>query len=526
MAADAEAAEARAPHDAPDWPPCLDPHLHPAQSCDEDERTRPAETPFVAGPAGTGNADRAVVARLVNARSRSPSPDTTLAALADATAKTPSDYQERMQLMTPSACVPHTRGRGEATLPPELLYIVLDHTVPCESRLAFSLASVCRRWRRVALSHRALWSTISSELLGVDLSRLETQLTRSKDASLDIEISWDSTARDLAELVSLLALLGAQACRWRRLTLRLSPLSAEVTLAAGFLSRPTPLLEEMAFITSFGPSVPSTPPARLLLPDAPRLRVLKVSGAGTTCSVSSAFPALRDLRVRWDARADEGLYGSLSRAPGLVVVEVDVPVRACPPSTIALRNLKRLDVGWSSGRLLVGFPSRALELPMLEELHLHCELREAIVPFLDAVSGTVRILGLGSVLTPDELDVVQALRRVEQLRFYPRKQRPDYLDPDLWTKGSVTAPALVRLASDVRPVWPELEAIRCLDYDPSLERPFLAFVRARTGGSVKTSRGLRTLDFWEEGYGGKVPPRVLKEVALLLNPHASSAWPF
>ncbi|EJD36793.1 hypothetical protein AURDEDRAFT_174156 [Auricularia subglabra TFB-10046 SS5] len=391
-------------------------------------------------------------------------------------------------------------AEGRAVLVRDCILALPEDVLRCLFEAAidddpFAVAAVCARWRRVALAFPAMWSKIHVPLPPVavgdiesgrcerfaaaQLRRVNTMLERSRSAALDVYIPWSGwQCQGIIQTYSrqLLSAAFSQIARWRVASIGIPRQFGRPTL--DFVRGPTPLLVDLNLRVSLRDGA-FDPPQIGYLPYAPRLRKLAISGLGMGCATSSNFPNLSELSLLQKSCTNEHVSLYLrNSADTLVNLSLGLSLTHPPTAKLVLPRLQALHITHAA------FPiaSPQFVLPSLRTLSLvpfrnpthpdpvvDLALSDTLVPFLEAVSPTVRFLNLGYPINDDCLSIVARLQNIEQLQSWP--SAIDLADP-----------ALARLVSNHPPIWPRLARIiglRCPPGDGSYDG-ILRLIAART----------------------------------------------
>ncbi|KZV96501.1 hypothetical protein EXIGLDRAFT_733170 [Exidia glandulosa HHB12029] len=271
-----------------------------------------------------------------------------------------------------------------------------------KSRVAtpLRLATVCRRWRAVALDAPDMWCYIGLPALqdattahaAALHARVLAFLDRSKRRPLHILLSWaDGTAIWTASVyyAKILASLEGHCARWERVRMAL-PSGAPQT-AYDIFRNPTPMLVEFDFLDPFdvarGHFYPTPYPT--YLPICPRILsftthtmfvvpMRPLSSLLVLCATTSTVP----LQALWDA---------LKMMPSLEVLDIkfeDLVAEDLPPTvTIPLTHLTRLAISGDLEQFSLWLPF--LDMPSVDELRIFADSIPVIVNALDALADRI-----------------------------------------------------------------------------------------------------------------------------------------
>ncbi|KIO28795.1 hypothetical protein M407DRAFT_22051 [Tulasnella calospora MUT 4182] len=353
-------------------------------------------------------------------------------------------------------------------LPPDVLYyiFVLAQAGVSEPRnVSTTVSHVCQLWRAVAVHASILWTTVTFDS---DRSQFDDEalfLERSRDASLEIEITgqpFDTPGTSTVRLRAIIALIRPHSHRWR--VLKVSGLPPRVF---------TMLFDDLRSV------------------DAPALETLVVAQQAWTSRADWAFrpfesgtPSLRDLRLKkvpWDFTAPlfnnlqklildgipgraraldaEALYTVVERSPELEevhiwpfptrAVEAGEPLLASRVPPIRRDRLKKLHI--DSPATIEALLSVVLAPSLLRFPPLY-HMRPALFPVICRLNPLTSLREL-TITGPDGPDpafdglvgylpeMLRALESLEGLNFY-------YFDfRDRWLRCLETScPRLKQLA--------------------------------------------------------------------------------
>ncbi|EJD35593.1 hypothetical protein AURDEDRAFT_175321 [Auricularia subglabra TFB-10046 SS5] len=334
--------------------------------------------------------------------------------------------------------------------------------------LAWTIASVSTHWRTIALSAPRLWDRLvlrdsgagdsSHAFMVKQHEAVKLMLSRSGACSLNIRILWLNAPNDndlvLRSMRDVLATLSSQAHRWGAMHMVIPGGVGRGALAA--LKGPTPRLDVLHIMVLPSDLWPSNIELGYL-PSAPRLQSLTLHDAAMSCSVFSAFPALRHASLEASGRRNSTLQilEFISRAgESLDKVEIsawtDRPLHALAPILMPrLLSLRIADNLPGPPGAPDSIPSVTLFItPRLTHLTLGLNATlPAPASFLTAVSSTVKALTISDNLTADSLDSLRHLESVARLGF------------GLLSGGFIDESAYTALVESNPPIWPRLETI-------------------------------------------------------------------
>lgn len=362
-------------------------------------------------------------------------------------------------------------------------YVVPKSVVP------FVLASVCRRWRQLALDTSALWSFVavpppsSKEDAEKALRYTRTLVERSGSSPVDGVITWPKLAWEnmSGPCYSIVSVLASVAPRWRRISVDL-PDGTDVELFDCF-RRQTPLLEEIStwYRTPYFRLCPYTtdPDTPQYLPYCPRLRKFRTS----RCNIIFSAPRhslahLTQIQI-WSDLSASAVWGILHLVPAVEELDIWLQSRLgalepSPGSQLDLPALQRLTCCHFAATLFEHW-ANFLNAPRVSHVELELihgnedDNRESVENLLRRLSGSVVSLklvdgwGRMTAQRTAELAPLRNLRTVDLHGWFE--------------------PAFFERLVDDR-AWPDLEA---MSIDPSdnedlteVARALLKFVRSRT----------------------------------------------
>ncbi|EJD35588.1 hypothetical protein AURDEDRAFT_175317 [Auricularia subglabra TFB-10046 SS5] len=400
-----------------------------------------------------------------------------------------------------------------------------------DSAAPFVSASVCTRWRQIALSSSHLWSRITLASTGAhppdaqlvilanQLGRLDLMLSRSRTSPLQLTIAWSNGDGQALELMrDILIDAALHAPRWEHASLSFpSGVSRDVFDA---LQGATPLLTSLE-ITVTGAQRWSENPELGHLPFAPRLNSLRLRGTAIGCFSYSQLPHLTHAHLA-SCGIQEKLYVVtllLFRAgksletlvidawPDIGVLAAFVPADRVPPrGPVVLPKLRSLEVlNNSRSSALEWTATTLLTVPSLTHITLGRDaIQPTLAPFLDDISATVTHLALYDALTTAHLDILSRLQNVERL--------------SLVTDAQIDRPALARLASRTAPpIWRRLTSITIPAKGLSSEA-ILSFVRfrGRAPTDAPPAAAPTRCRLREVSFGPDAPTWLIAEVKRLL----------
>ncbi|KZV96885.1 hypothetical protein EXIGLDRAFT_732189 [Exidia glandulosa HHB12029] len=359
----------------------------------------------------------------------------------------------------------------------------------------FAVATVCSRWRKLAISIPSLWTYIAFELdeeqTSVPLLRMLEQIHRSKNAPLDVLLHLtESPATAGEDLTKALNLIHGVCHRLRRYEVWMPE---NICLGRNpimdGLQAPTPLLESFCLIIPLEHISHWPEDAQdTYLPYTPKLRFLETTGTSLLRSPPNpGFSNIVYLAI-WDSASFEN-FAALARlaAPSIQVLALSEDWEETPPAppSITFPMLHTLLL-----RSTDNVTRNLIVAPRLERLTLIGEVLDAVLcPFFDRVASTVTTLTLSGIgLSGDKIPILSALRNVERLTFSECDAEPTYEVSDSFFEA---------LANSSPAAWPKLESVHLTDDmndpDVTLGSGFLKFVRSRAPDhSTSTSSGSDT----------------------------------
>lgn len=320
---------------------------------------------------------------------------------------------------------------------------------PVPTKVA-TLASVCRRWRSVALADSTLWNTISDRQ-----DRRPLVVSQgSRNAALELRL----VASPSCELRALLQSDGhrVRAIDWDKANVRLEDLA--------LLATPSCRLEKLVLsmnrhLTYVDTDVLTT----WITPQAPSLRHLTLRDCG---SVSGCmFPRLTGLHLDACTSASDcdDLLGLLARAPNLtdlVLSRLQLGVVYGTPTLVPLPNLRRL-VFTDTARGCVGSLLARVALPATASIRIHAfepsGANEALdIEWISALAKTPALSNATEIYVEEKSDIfvagpAAAVCFVQENKAQPLAQRRASAEAPAWDARAVL-PHVLALAP-VRKVW-------------------------------------------------------------------------
>ncbi|EJD50034.1 hypothetical protein AURDEDRAFT_161055 [Auricularia subglabra TFB-10046 SS5] len=336
------------------------------------------------------------------------------------------------------------------------------HYNPARAVLPFYLASVCSRWRQIALRCSKLWTYIGvpgPQTLALKpsngnnhLRRINLVLFRSARRPIEILFGqpWalHTVQEDNDPFLACFALLKEHTERWGKVEIW-TPLNLALAHLAAF-RHPMPSLSELSLTVDTPEVLPPKRPGDFYLACAPQLRTLDICcWAINVSSDMHAFPSLSYFRCWSSCPPDvSARVISLSRDT-LEYLSISVSRALLPLDPISLPRLHTLS--------LDGFPftfgPETLSFPCLSTLCLSDDTSPALPSFLAHIETKVTRLELfgDDFWGPDSLGVLKHLSQVTHLSFVPCADN----------SACEVTDAFFRRLGDMSPVvWPKLRSIR------------------------------------------------------------------
>ncbi|EJD39271.1 hypothetical protein AURDEDRAFT_171659 [Auricularia subglabra TFB-10046 SS5] len=369
----------------------------------------------------------------------------------------------------------------------------------------FVLASVCRRWRQLALNTPWLWTYVGLGPYSSDAQwrcvrqYFDLCFTRSRDEPLEICLDLaDAPDSRWFAMSGMLGILGAMSARWRIMLCGLPGAmimdhSFPAELERLFLGE-TPLLEEIvACIDDHAVVNPWNSHTKFprYLPRCPRLRAMRTDGCHIICTAPHAvLGALVHLELQVSLPPTV-IWHMLQLAPGLEHLDLDITGEpsdlwkhewtASAPAAVHLAALRSLFVsGWAHE--LFALWGSALTMPNLQKLVALELFTNEVLPIVAQCSRAVRVLhwqpSARTELQEIDAACLGEFANVDELIIY------ENISPEF-------------MASATRDnLWPKLETLLFRHGDPAIEATdaLLEFVRARRQAGESTTR-LKSVTF-------------------------------
>ncbi|KAJ7766736.1 hypothetical protein B0H16DRAFT_371824 [Mycena metata] len=329
--------------------------------------------------------------------------------------------------------------------PPEILGEIFIHCLegadpvfPCPESAPLLLCRICRRWRDVALSTPALWSSVF-----LDLDKLADPGCYDASSSYTVSRQWLDNARaiplslGLADIVeghapndqlkSLVAFVLSLSHQWRSLELELEAPSILAKSAFRDFKGAVPLLEKLS-ISTYHRAI------RITFPTAPKLRELSV----TTYNSKIQVPWPQLLTFRSEDISIASCLNILRHSSRLV--NGTFKIRGNPltlPRTVVVRpHLRHLALGaaYSSFRqpLLPLTILDCLKTPALKSLTLesadsgtgHTVAVSSLLSFISRSSPRLHTLALSFISTTPAalIECLKATPSLVHFKFQPRRR--------------------------------------------------------------------------------------------------------
>ncbi|KAF7365084.1 F-box domain-containing protein [Mycena venus] len=286
-------------------------------------------------------------------------------------------------------------------MPTEILSLIFTFTLPPHPRAEsapWTISAVCSRWRAIVISQPCFWSFIQldyhSEFSPITSFRLETQLRRSGELPLKIEILMDNIPFRSWESFKL-RILCEHAERWEKISIEGS---AELCEHLGYyIPDRLPLLRELTIELEFDDDGPDV--SLDMFSDAPQLQQVVANKKNWFYPIAMVLPWSQMLRYGGSNTWDGHLH-SLHNATNLVDCSLEISGSSFLPSTpIVLPHLLRLSL--SHAEFLGSLATPAL-------LELYCDYAPAVLPFLNRQTCKLRKLVMWECSTPaDDADLTR-----------------------------------------------------------------------------------------------------------------------
>ncbi|KZV96897.1 hypothetical protein EXIGLDRAFT_704649 [Exidia glandulosa HHB12029] len=335
---------------------------------------------------------------------------------------------------------------------------LVDAITVASSNPAFGLATVCSRWRQLALSIRTSWTFVRVERrsgrpydedIDDHTERIRVILSRSNSAPLDVVIHLDEYPEEALSLLhEMFTTLEPEAWRWRRSELFLPPwLPLEPCL--DFLKGSMPSLTHLSVIIE-GDDVEPVLARPQYFSQMPLLQHLELQDTGISCvQTHFVFNDLRSLALWQHVGVDQFL--DMVRAASLTLESLRICARIrldTAVDSIALPALHTLEL---DGRV-PGFQG-VIHAPKVQHLELS-KLAISIThaSIFDALSATVTTLVLrGGSFGAQSVDILQALASITSVTFVRLPSETSILSAGRFFHA---------LAESSPPTWPTLRSLR------------------------------------------------------------------
>lgn len=362
----------------------------------------------------------------------------------------------------------------------------------------FTLAVVCRKWRRVALHTPCLWSYITTtrrttpgDIPETDLERIEYLLSRSATSSLHILLRWtNATYHEKSYMKQVLLALVEFSDRWERVEIWM-PVGADTCLL-GALKGPTPLLAELSVCAPMSDEW-LTKPRDGYLPYAPRLERLQLFSTGMSCSPRhTGLASLTTLEI-WLEDDFSTIHNMLRVGAASLqhlILETELELEAYTSLQITLPRLRTLTLTTSAVHFLastvgtVTATAPFLSAPCLTHIELNCDSDfDVALPaqgLLRDYSSTVTHLTLAGTVDAGHLTHLAHLRNVSHLVIAS-------LQFGTWA-SAVADSFFGKLAITTPAIWPKLTSIVLRPCQPLQDEDgILRLIEARRTASEAAS---------------------------------------
>ncbi|KZW01641.1 hypothetical protein EXIGLDRAFT_829860 [Exidia glandulosa HHB12029] len=404
---------------------------------------------------------------------------------------------------------------------PEWTYIGIGGFNSHRARMPFTLSSVCRRWRDIAITQKALWTYCGVPVIHehhrptnvvAHLRRVKTLLSRSRDAPLHVLLVWGMAAvwTPASYTHLIFEAIMAHMDHWRVAEIWLPQTTGEGASPWKSFQGSTPLLEEMLIRGS--DTVSWTSSDRPYLPHCPRLRSLWVLQCPVIPRICAS--ALQKLQLRVEAPTHR-LWAALQAAAQTLEslsLNKDTPSQDNePPATLlAFPSLKGLSLAGKGASMMIAHGTGRIALPVLERLALDTSMLDELEIFLQTHCKRVRTLAVRR----HPVCELQS-RQANQLRPLTRV-RTVSLDASVHEQFFVAATSRSRSPW----MWPELEELSLNKFTETNFEALPAYFRARNaaadaGGDGAPGR-VKMVKFCGWGGSWRIPGWVKGEVRHLL----------
>ncbi|KZV79286.1 hypothetical protein EXIGLDRAFT_820624 [Exidia glandulosa HHB12029] len=303
-------------------------------------------------------------------------------------------------------------------LPDELLAMIFERR-----RLSFTLAAVCRRWRRVALSTPALWTIVSCSVRNFHdieaeqnyVSYLRCYLDRSANRPLNVTIEY------FAESCAARGLLWPAISDLYRRSRTFYFWSCEDTTSnlEIHLSSRAPHLRELHIDNTEFPDAPKTP-LRLVL-NTPRLKKFECRGSLSLWSGAVTSPSVRTVAFNTEEFHVRDMVALFRCFPNVVHLDVNVfnELSSLVPVAIRANRLESLTIRLSYGVKDItlaqsfSFPSlqeACVEMGDVGELHA-----DATSTFIRSAFATVTTLRFEDCVADGTCSALRSCSQLEDL---------------------------------------------------------------------------------------------------------------
>lgn len=368
---------------------------------------------------------------------------------------------------------------------------LVDAIATISTGTAFGLATVCSRWRQLALSSRRIWTLVKVRRrsgrpydaeLKDHIQRIRIILERSVSVPIDVVVHIDDFPHEALPLLrKLFARLEPQAFRWRRAELWL-PAWFPLEPSLDFLKGSMPSLTQLRVVIDGDADwEPNTCPQ--YFSHMPLLRHLELQSTGMSCvRPGFVFNALRSLTFWSKIGMDQFL--DLVRAAASTLERLHIAASTDGDFTtvtesITLPVLHTLEIDANIFGL-----HNAFQAPNVQHLALDGKfITGRYTPLYDALSGSITALTLSaSNLDGMELAILRNLSKITSISFICQEEERSF---------SFGSGLFEALAGSSPPTWPALRSIRFGkgDISSSVGNGLVTLLRARNRDATTASSG-------------------------------------
>lgn len=433
-----------------------------------------------------------------------------------------------------------------STFPDDLLSYVFEHLAVLadaqwqafgngqynaeRARQPFVVASVCSRWRRVALNSPRLWSyigvpSLDDELVIAQSSRVHLLLLRSRAAPVDILLRFEDLSLENSDdndplfalaVRGIFRELSAHADRWRRVEAWMPSMPDRDVLDV--FRGPMPLLEQLSLTGPLDGNWRDEPQEGFF-PYCPRLRDLDLWETGMCCAPHHmGFPSLLSLKI-WQEQSHDHIARLIRLGQDtLEALVLDVSCDETPTAALVFPRLQSLTL---RNRPYLFRPAAPpiLIAPHLRSLTLYSHIIQSdITDLMQQLSETVTELSLQGHFTTEQLFPLRPLRKISHLHVL--------VDTciSVGVASQIDDAVLIQLATAEPCIWPCLTHIVISDGGivPKSGHGMLQLLAARnacvgysSSSAPEDSERAKKLEDVILDYEG-VPPWLLSEVRRLL----------